>query len=425
MNARWQASKLPEPRVFSTSRGWVSSAFSRTPSGTVFSRDAKYASGTVFLWIAYLEKTVRYDVFVGYFDLKRLSDGSYTKPGMRGYPGLDPMQELLLEVVRDMDLEGVKTAVDLTARGGAVALELANRGIEVGVWDTSAAALSALREAGLTVLTGWQVAQLVCAILPADRGNAVVRETIYKAFNNIWPGGLCLIVGDKDRGFDRYFKEARTLFGSGEILERSRGLRVAWLQKTSGLESPPAPEPMGFTIEARRRVLSCDAFPGTFSSGKLDPASRLLLEHLPSGMGRNVLDIGSGYGVLGGFLALDGASLTMLEDDLSSGVSSKSTLVLNDLEGDVFHSDVDSKLDRDVKFDLIVTNPPFHVGSDLILDVALEFIRCAERRLLPGGEFWLVANHFLPYEPEMARIGVVHEVARERGFKVLMVKKPG
>ncbi len=369
-------------------------------------------------------RTVLYDDYVGYFDLKRLSDGSDTKPGMRGYPGLDPMQELMLEVLQDMDLEGLKTAVDLTARGGALALALVGRDIAVGARDTSATALNVLRAAHLTDQIS-RDADLVCAILPADRGNALVRETVREAFEYTRAGGACLIAGDKDRGFDRYFKEARALFGKGEILERTRGLRVARLQKTNSVAPPPAPEPEPFTIEARGRTLSCAAFPGTFSSGKLDAASRLLLEHLPSGKDRNVLDIGAGYGALGGFLAGDGANATLLEDDAFSVQSCHKTLEFNNLKGCALHSDVDSALEPDAKFDLIVTNPPFHVGSDLILDVALEFIRCAERRLRPGGEFWLVANHFLPYEPEMARIGVVREVARERGFKVLMVKKPG
>jgi 16S rRNA (guanine1207-N2)-methyltransferase len=343
---------------------------------------------------------------------------------MRGYPGLDPMQELMLEVVQDMDLGGVRTAVDLTARGGALALELQRRGIEVSAKDASATALNVLHEAGLTK-EPVQDADLVCAILPADRGNALVRETVREAFGHTHTGGACLIAGDKDRGFDRYFKEARALFGKAEILERTRGLRVARLEKTSSVAPPPPPTPEPFAIEARGHTLSCAAFPGTFSSGKLDPASKLLLEHLPSGTGKNVLDIGSGYGALGGFLAWDGANATLLEDDAFSVQSCRATLELNNLKGRALHSDVDSALEPDVKFDLIVTNPPFHVGSDLILDVALEFIRCAERHLTPGGEFWLVANHFLPYEAEMARIGVVHEVARERGFKVLMVKKPG
>jgi 16S rRNA (guanine1207-N2)-methyltransferase len=420
----------------------------------------------VFLSSQALKNTDLYDVFVGYFDLKRLSDGSCTKPGMRGYPGLDPMQELMLEVVQDMDLGGIETVIDLAARGGAVALELQRRGLDVHASDPSAAACLALWKTGIDSHTDFDnPVDMICTILSADRGNALVRQELWVACNWTRNGGICLIVGDKDRGFDRYFKEARVIFGEGEILERSRGLRVARLVKTR-LEKISLPKPSKtarehFFVDARGQSLLCAAFPGTFSSGKLDPASKLLLEHLPHGSGRrllgpeeanlgftgrHVLDIGAGYGVLGGFLALEGASVTMLESDLMSVHSCTKTIDLNhlnfpefetldeayerarrnpNLKHRVLFSDVDSVLDPSEKFDLIVSNPPFHVGSDLILDVALEFIRCAERRLTPGGEFWLVANHFLPYEREMARIGVVREVARERGFKVLTVKKPG
>lgn len=363
---------------------------------------------------------------MGYFDLKRLQDGSFTKPGMRGYPGLQPAQELLLEVVRDVNLEDLQTAIDLTARGGALALELQRRGLDVRAVDRSAAATHALEQTGIEAFVYLDdPADLTCAILSADRGNALVRHEVQQAFEWTRDGGIGLISGDKDRGFDRYFKEARVLFGMGEIIERSRGLRVARLEKTNPSEPSQIPDFEPFSIEARGQTLECAAYPGTFSSGKLDPASRLLLEHLPSGIERRVLDIGAGYGALGGFLALEGANVTMLEDDFLSVRSCQKTFEFNRLEGRALFSDVDSALEPSEKFDLIVANPPFHVGADLILDVALEFICAAERHLMPGGEFWLVANHFLPYEPEMARIGSVREVVRERVFKVLTLNKPG
>jgi 16S rRNA (guanine1207-N2)-methyltransferase len=368
---------------------------------------------------------------LGYFDHIRLEHGPYTKPGVRGYPYLEPTQALMLEVIQNLDLEGVESALDLTAQSGAVALELSSRGISVAVSESSQAAASVL-ERVIPELRQFDGdlgigADFVTVILPADKGNAIVRELLRLAWTHTKPGGRCLIAGDKDRGFERYFKEARGHFGTGEILERAKGLRVAMLTKTGGTvpaNSVPAnPEPEIFTLEARGKNLDCIALPGVFSSGKFDLASQLLLEHLPDGAGKTVLDIGCGYGALGGFLALEGATVTMLEDDSRSVESSKRTLELNHLQGRVIWSDVDSKLEKNAKFDLIVTNPPFHVGSDLILDVALEFIRAVERHLAPGGEVWLVANHFLPYERELARIGVVREVARGRGFKVLAVGK--
>jgi 16S rRNA (guanine1207-N2)-methyltransferase len=365
-----------------------------------------------------------------YFQTKLLEDGSITKPGVRGFPYLDPAQALLLETLPQLELVG--SVLDLTARGGALALELHKQNLEVAALETSQAAITALQftaeKSGFGVLEPEKVFDLtaqfdlVCLILPADRGNALVRFWLERAFVATKPGGRVLVVGDKDKGFERYFKEAKTFFGEAEILERSKGLRVGLLEKTL-LEAPTQPLPERFQIEARGLKLECEAMPGVFASGKLDVASKVLLEHLPKTSAKRVLDIGAGYGALGAMLALEGANVTMLEDDWFSVQSIERTLVFNNLKARVLHSDVDSNLEKDAKFDLIVMNPPFHVGKDVILDVALEFIEAAGRHLAQHGEVWLVANHFLPYQQALASLGHVREVARDRGFKVLIVQR--
>ena len=364
-----------------------------------------------------------------YFQIKQLEDGSYTKPGVRGFGYLDPAQALLLETLAQLEVSG--SVLDLTARGGVLALEFQRQGLEVVALETSKAAITVLnitaQKSGFAVLEPQAVFKLenqfdlVCLILPADRGNALVRFWLERAFFFTKPGGRVLVAGDKDKGFERYFKEAKTFFGQAEILERSKGLRVGMLEKIL-LEAPIQPESERFVIEARGLKLECEALSGVFSSGKLDLASKVLLEHLPNAEGKRVLDIGAGYGALGGMLALEGAVVTMLEDDWFSVKSIERMIELNTLNATVLHSDVDSSLEKTAKFDLIVMNPPFHVGKDVILDVALEFIGAAGRHLERGGEIWLVANHFLPYEQALASLGRVREVARDHGFKVLAVQ---
>jgi 16S rRNA (guanine1207-N2)-methyltransferase len=356
---------------------------------------------------------------MSYFQLKSLEGGAFTKPGVPGYSQLEPAQVLLLEALQNMNLQGFSSAVDLSARGGAVALALQTRGLSVSATDSSAAALSCLAQTGLSQVLPDQ-ADLVCAILNGERGNARVFHTINTVWTQTRAGGSVLLAGDKDKGFERYFKRALEIFGDGEIILRGKGFRVARLEKTN-LETPTALEPEHFTIEVRGRALACVAHPGAFASGKLDAASALLLEHLPSGADRNVLDIGAGYGALAGFLGLEGATITTLEDDALSVVSITDTMRSNELKARVLHSDVDQALEPTAKFDLIVMNPPFHVGKALRLDVALEFIHAAGRHLANGGEVWLVANHFLPYEEPMRALGKMQEVARAKGFKVLKV----
>jgi len=72
------------------------------------------------------------------------------------------------------------------------------------------------------------------------------------------------------------------------------------------------------------------------------------------------------------------------------------------------------------RFDLVVTNPPFHLGGIQTTETAERFIRGAAQVLRPRGRFYLVANRFLKYEPVMRScFGMVEEVSGNARYKVL------
>ena len=136
-----------------------------------------------------------------------------------------------------------------------------------------------------------------------------------------------------------------------------------------------------------------------------------------------VLDLGCGTGLIGAWAAKRGAQVTLVDADLQSVRSSQQTLQANELPGEVLHSDVGAALGERL-FDVILTNPPFHVGRGVVLDVAREFIASAKRHLKPGGTLYVVANDPLPDEKPLADVGDVKELVREAGFKVLKVSRP-
>ncbi len=134
--------------------------------------------------------------------------------------------------------------------------------------------------------------------------------------------------------------------------------------------------------------------------------------------------------------------MTALEDDLVSVLSLKRNLLENNLAAQVLHSDVDetlaeggegrgpkpaqdqaSGLTEREAFDIIVTNPPFHVGGAVILDVAQAFVEAAAARLKPGGGFFLVANPFLKYEPLLEERLGAFKTLLVREYKVLFAQK--
>lgn len=348
-----------------------------------------------------------------------------TKPGVRGFPGLDPAQELLAHTLRRDRVRGA--VLDLSAQGGLLA---SLPGVTLHAAEGSAAALTALREAGIDAqaaapgddlrLSWTGRHETVCLILAGDRGNAYAQSQVAWAHACTPPGAALYLAGDRDKGFDRYVRQAGAAFGSGEVIARDGGMRVARLVRRPG-PPPPSPGPEGYEAFGVRVV----GLPGVFSAAQPDKATAILLAQLgePDLSGQEVLDLGCGTGLIGAWAAARGANVTLVDGDLQSVRSARLTLEASGQAGEVIHSDVDAELGERT-FDLMLTNPPFHVGRGVVLDVALEFIAAAGRRLRPGGRLYLVANEPLPYERALGALGPVREAVRTQGFKVLEVVRP-
>ena len=67
----------------------------------------------------------------------------------------------------------------------------------------------------------------------------------------------------------------------------------------------------------------------------------------------------------------------------------------------------------------MLTNPPFHVGKGVRLELPHAFIAAAYKHLRPGGEMVLVANRALAYESLLARFAYWETLHTAGGFKVL------
>ncbi|GGL83363.1 rRNA (guanine-N2)-methyltransferase [Deinococcus aerolatus] len=343
-----------------------------------------------------------------------------TKPGVRGFAGVEAAQELLAQTMRKDRVSG--EVLDLSAAGGLLG---SLPGVTLRAVEGSAAALTVLEAAGYELMAAvpgdtlqerWpERARTVALTLAGDRGNAYVLAQVAWAHAQTPPGGTLYLAGDRDKGFDRYVRAAGAAFGTGETVARDGGMRVARLTRRPG-PTPPMPAAEGYEAFG----VQVTGLPGVFSAGKADRATSLLLETLGELelAGQRVLDLGCGAGLIGAWAAKRGATVTLADGDLQSVRSSRMTLEANGLQGEVVHSDVDAALGERT-FDTLLTNPPFHVGRGVVLDVALQFLAAASRRLKPGGTLYLVANEPLPYEAALGEIGPVRELARAHGFKVL------
>lgn len=179
--------------------------------------------------------------------------------------------------------------------------------------------------------------------------------------------------------------------------------------------------------------LTLVAHGATFNTNRLDAGTRLLLSALESRLVELVettpppaerveapraLDLGCGSGVLACWLAKRGWSVEASDVSAAAVASTRASAERIDVDVDVIWRDGLTGVAAS-SYDLIVTNPPFHVGAAKDSTPTLRMIEDAAEALRPGGQFWCVFNSHLPYLAAMrAAIGPTRVVARDRAYTV-------
>lgn len=177
-----------------------------------------------------------------------------------------------------------------------------------------------------------------------------------------------------------------------------------------------------YQCRAGETELTVLALPGVFSAAELDLGTQMLLATVPAMKG-SLLDFGCGAGVIGSVLAKRNPELkvTMVDINALALESSRRTLAINDLQGEVHASDVYSDITG--SFDQIVSNPPFHAGLKTFYAATETFLARAPEFLRPHGSMTIVANAFLRYQPILEAHFKRTEVSNsDAKFKVYLSK---
>lgn len=170
--------------------------------------------------------------------------------------------------------------------------------------------------------------------------------------------------------------------------------------------------------------LTVCAHGAAFAGTKVDVGTRTLLRSLDrmAPAAAVALDLGCGTGVLAAALAAARPALRVVAADQSTAAvrSAAATAAANGLAQriEVVRDDAADSL-PDGSVDLVVLNPPFHVGAAVVTSAADRLFAAAARVLRPGGELWTVYNSALRYKPELARaVGPTRLVEQTPKFTV-------
>lgn len=245
--------------------------------------------------------------------------------------------------------------------------------------------------------------------------------------------------------------------GQNEVLGRSFAhVQAQRAERKSRLIVASEPRPVltdpPFPVTAQHDGLTLVAHGGAFAGARLDIGTRVLLDVLgreafrlasfaqrPDGAGADgpssseeagghsgevphVLDLGCGTGALAVSYALAHPEARVIATDRSAAAvaSARATAAANGVidRVTVMHDDAASEI-ADASIDLVLLNPPFHLGASIHTGAATRLFEAAARVLRPGGELFTVYNSSLAYRPELSRlIGATTQVQRTAKFTV-------
>lgn len=158
---------------------------------------------------------------------------------------------------------------------------------------------------------------------------------------------------------------------------------------------------------------------GVFSAKRVDRGTEILIENAILKNGWKILDLGSGYGVVGITIkkSFPKTDVTLAEINERAIKLSKMNAELNKAEVEIIKSNLYDKIGQK-KFDTILTNPPQSAGKA----VCFEIIEKAKTHLEKNGLLQLVARHNKggrQLSEKMREVfGNVKEIAKESGYRV-------
>lgn len=373
-----------------------------------------------------------------------------SKQGLPHWDKITPAAQLLTQAVRVR--KGRRTLI-LGCGNGASGAALARQQGGEGLFlvDTNSVAL---RVAKMTLAAngfqGISVEPLYyplpemtydTVVMDLPKSRKLARRWLLEAWVTLRMEGELYLAGANSEGIQSAVKDAGNLFGNVSVLSYRKGCRVARMIKRSNQHEPtnanrleavidwiaqPGLAPgswFEFTASTGGDTFKIRSLPGVFSYDQVDEGTNLLLKlvYPDQVKGRGVLDFGCGYGLIGMVAArLDAAWVDLIDVDLSAIVAARENISRNGItNAQALPSDL---LDAVIgsRYDLILSNPPFHTGKDVDYGIANTFITQSKSILNPGGRLVLVANRFIPYDRLMTEsFGNVKRLTETGKYQVL------
>jgi 16S rRNA (guanine1207-N2)-methyltransferase len=243
------------------------------------------------------------------------------------------------------------------------------------------------------------------------------RMAAHQCLGVLAPEGRLIVYGGNDEGVRSFQKNLGELGPVETIAARGHG-RVLSLRRAD--VAVPVRARLSEWREEHAQAGGSPAwisYPGLFAGGAPDAGTALLLAKLPKvAAGARVLDYGCGPGALSAALrrAEPAVQLTLLDNDSVALVA-----VAENVPGATLVLGAALAAVGAQKFDLIISNPPLHLGFRETTEPLLRLIAEARGHLSADGQLVLVVQRRIALDDALAKVfGTVETVADDGRYRV-------
>lgn len=334
----------------------------------------------------------------------------------------DPIYETLLLPIEDGSITLPEDgALFLRARTGFPSLPVAQIVCEQSFRPTH----DALVRSGFTVREPGDARTFGLTLVSPQRQRDENRALLAQAIKATRDGGIVMASQSNTQGAKTFETELEALAGNVTSLSKNK-CRVFWARIDRSQVNSDLLETWLSNDAPRRNDAGYLSRPGLFAWDRIDAGSQRLIDHLPTDLSGRTADLGAGFGFLADAAFKRCPKLTHI--DLYEAEQRALDLARENLAGygdrAQFHwADVTRGVTGE--YDVILSNPPFHVDREDRSDIGQAFIRAAAGALKSGGQLFMVANRHLPYEETLKAVfKSVKMLADTGGYKIIQAIGP-
>ncbi len=180
-------------------------------------------------------------------------------------------------------------------------------------------------------------------------------------------------------------------------------------------------KPSEFIFNFKNHTFKFHTDLGVFSKDYIDYGTFAMLKAFtPNDIDLPILDMGAGYGPIGIVVSkLYNKKTYMCEINERAYNLILKNIAENDSDSIAYHSDLYEKLDNDMKFSCVITNPPIRAGKDVVFKI----YEGAYNHLAKDGSIWVVIQkkQGAPSSKEKLEslFGNCEIITRDKGYYIL------